>query len=272
MELTSYLLGKKASGGGGGGSTRDWAKIGYSSEPAYIQEGYDYALQIKENWSSPSSMSNLFNGDTNLIYMPYVTINPNVDSSTNMFSNCSRLLTLPLLDFSHITNMDYMFNGCVSLTEIPAINTSSATNMSGMFQGCSNLKYAPQLNTSNVENISTMFSSCVKLETVPELDGAKCRNAGYMFSGCTKLKDFGGLKNYGKAFLPEDSRNKTSFTLNFSTSTSMTHESLMNVINNLYDIASAGVQQQTLQLGYTNKSKLTEEEIAIATNKGWQVS
>ena len=272
MELTSYLLGRNASGGGGGGSTRDWAKIGYSSEPAYIQDGYDYALEIKENWSSPSSMSSLFEADNNLIYMPYVQINPNATSANRMFYNCSRLSAVPQLDFSHVTNMYYLFSGCSSLTEIPAINTVSATNMSNMFRQCSNLKVIPQLNTSNVENMSEMFTSCTNLETVPELDGGKCRNVGYMFNSCGKLKNFGGLKDYGKAFLPTDSKNSTAYTLSFSSSTSMTHDSLMDVINKLYDIASAGVPQQTLQLGYRNKAKLTEEEIAIATNKGWQVS
>ena len=37
------------------------------------------------------------------------------------------------------------------------------------------------------------------------------------------------------------------------------------LINNLYDIKSKGVKPQTLQLGDTNKAKLTAEEIAIAT-------
>ena len=272
MELTSYLLGRNASGGGGGGSTRDWAKIGYSSEPAYIEEGYQYALEIKENWDSPSSMSSLFEADNNLIYMPYVQINPNATSANRMFYNCSRLSAVPQLDFSHVTNMNYLFGGCSSLAEIPVINTLLATNMSNMFRQCSNLKTIPQLNTSNVENMSEMFTSCINLETVPELDGGKCRNVGYMFNSCGKLKNFGGIKDYGKAFLPTDNKNNTSFTLSFSSSTSMTHDSLMDVINKLYDIASAGVPQQTLQLGYRNQAKLTAEEIAIATNKGWQVS
>lgn len=272
MELTSYLLGKKASGGGGGGSTRDWAKIGYSSEPAYIQEGYDYALQIKENWSSPSSMSNLFNGDTNLIYMPYVQINPNANSTVSMFANCSRLEKVPLLDFSNIVEMRSMFNACSSLIEVPAFNTKSVNTIANMFSGCANLQSISQINTSNVENMSGAFGSCSRLVTVPELDGSKCRNVGNMFGSCVRLENFGGLKDYGKAFLPSDNKNSTVFTLSLNSSNSLTHDSLMNVINNLYDIASAGVPQQTLQLGYRNIGKLTEEEIAIATNKGWQVS
>jgi len=46
----------------------------------------------------------------------------------------------------------------------------------------------------------------------------------------------------------------------------------MNVINNLYDIATKGCNTQQLVLGSTNIAKLTAEEIAIATNKGWTVS
>lgn len=272
MELTSYLLGRNASGGGGGGSTRDWAKIGYSAEPAYIQEGYDYALQVKENWSSPTTIAHLFSGDTNLVFMPYVVINPSATSANYMFTNCSRLTYIPMLDFSHVDNMYNMFYGCTSITEVPLFNTSSVTTTANMFQMCLNLKSIPKFDTSNVTTMSNMFASCQSLITVPELDGSEVRNVGNMFNACSSLVDFGGLKNYGKAFLTTDSANYSAFTLKLNSCNSLTHDSLMNVINNLYDIASAGVPQQTLQLGNTNRAKLTAEEIAIATNKGWQVS
>ena len=56
------------------------------------------------------------------------------------------------------------------------------------------------------------------------------------------------------------------------------NESLMNVINNLYDlnltydVANGGtLYRQILRLGSTNLAKLTSDEIAIATNKGWDV-
>lgn len=52
----------------------------------------------------------------------------------------------------------------------------------------------------------------------------------------------------------------------------------MDVINKLYDlnltydVANGGtLYTQVLSLGDTNKEKLTAEEIAIATNKGWTV-
>jgi hypothetical protein len=53
----------------------------------------------------------------------------------------------------------------------------------------------------------------------------------------------------------------------------------MNVINNLYDlnltydVANGGtLYTQKLTLGSTNLAKLTADEIAIATSKGWTVS
>jgi hypothetical protein len=54
--------------------------------------------------------------------------------------------------------------------------------------------------------------------------------------------------------------------------TKLTHDSLMNVINNLYDIKSKGCNTQQLVLGSTNLAKLTAEEINIAVEKGFSVS
>lgn len=53
----------------------------------------------------------------------------------------------------------------------------------------------------------------------------------------------------------------------------------MNVINKLYDlnltydVANEGtLYRQTLKLGTTNRNKLTSDEIAKATNKGWNIT
>ncbi|MDD7754008.1 MAG: hypothetical protein PUJ51_05820, partial [Clostridiales bacterium] len=62
------------------------------------------------------------------------------------------------------------------------------------------------------------------------------------------------------------------YSLKFQQSYNLTHDSLMNVINNLYDIKTKGVKPQQLILGSGNLAKLSEEELAIAQNKGWSVS
>jgi hypothetical protein len=93
-----------------------------------------------------------------------------------------------------------------------------------------------------------------------------------MFTYCYSLTTLGGFKDLGKAYLTSQSANLSSYSLFLNYSTELTVESLMNVINNLYDIKTAGCNTQILALGSTNTAKLTSDQIAIATNKGWTVS
>lgn len=191
----------------------------------------------------------------------------------------NRMLTkIPNIDTSKWTSAYQLFYFCINLKEIPMLDTSNVTDMFGMFNNCSNITTIPPLNTSKVEDMNSMFTVCSKLITVPELDASNVSNVANMFSSCSNLTNFGGLKDLGKAFT-RTTQNYSSYKLSLSSATKLTHESLMNVINNLYDlnltydVANGGtLYTQTLQLGSTNLAKLTAEEIAIATNKGWNVS
>ena len=89
---------------------------------------------------------------------------------------------------------------------------------------------------------------------------------------CANLTTLGGFQNLGQGYSTTTTENSSDTTLKLRYSTKLTHESLMNVINNLYDIKTKGVKPQQLVLGTTNLAKLTSEEIAIATEKGWNVS
>lgn len=125
---------------------------------------------------------------------------------------------------------------------------------------------------SQVTNAASMFNYCTYLTTVPELNLSNVTNIAQMFRYCFALTNLGGFKNLGQAYLTSDAANISEYKLDLSTCSSLTHDSLMNVINKLYDIATKGCNTQQLVLGSTNLAKLTAEEIAIATNKGWSVS
>ena len=196
----------------------------------------------------------------------------NVTNMSYMFSTCYNLTTIPQLDTSNVTNMNSMFYNCTNLTTIPQLDTSNVTNMNYMFGTCYNLTTIPQLDTSNVTNMSYMFSSCTNLTTIPQLNGEKLTSVASTFVNCRSLENFNGIINLGQAYLTTQSANYYNYGLNLSACTNLTYDSLMNVINSLYDIATLGVKSQQLILGDTNLAKLTEEEIAIATNKGWSVS
>ena len=54
--------------------------------------------------------------------------------------------------------------------------------------------------------------------------------------------------------------------------TQLDHSSLLVIINGLYDYVGAGSSgTRYIKLGDANLAKLTDEEKAIATNKGWTI-
>ena len=246
------------------------------------------------NTQNVTNMSFMFRDCSKLSSVPVLDTS-NVSNMSNMFCGCSSLASAPLLNTSNVIDMQDMFRVCCSFIEIPALDTGKVVNMSGMFAYCSSLKKIPlldtksckymneifreclsiteipELNTGNVTNMDKMFWECTSLATVPMLDASKTESIYGMFSNCSSLITLGGLKNLGMGYGTAWNANHDSLTLNLSDSPLLTHDSLMNVINNLYDIKSKGVQPQLLWLGDTNKAKLTAEEIAIATNKGWNV-
>ena len=222
------------------------------------------------NTSNVTEMDYLFERDSLLTEIPLLNT-VNVTRMPYLFSNCSLLETIPKLETGNVTVMNSMFKGCSSLKQIPLLNTKSCNLMQEMFSGCSSITEIPELDTSNVISMWYMFFKCTSLTTVPMLDASKIINVYNMFNNCSSLVTLGGLKNLGMSYPTNWIENVSEATLNLSDSPLLTHDSLMNVINNLYDIKSKGVKTQTLQLGNTNKAKLTAEEIAIATNKGWNV-
>lgn len=227
---------------------RDWSQIGYSSEPNVIDDGVEHAKEIMQNWdASQTDHGSEFNGDTQLIF-------------------------LPLVNTSSVIRCNNMFRACYRLIYIPQLNTASVKQMGYTFYDCYALKTISQLNTSNVENMGYTFGNCISLDKLPQLNMEKVKYLVGMFTNCTALTELGGFVNLGQSYVTTTAANYSGYTLDLSSSPLLTHDSLMNVINNLYDIATRGCNTQQLVLGSTNLAKLTAEEIAIATNKGWTVS
>lgn len=98
---------------------------------------------------------------------------------------------------SNVTRMGYMFSGCSNLTTIPIIDTSKATDMSNMFTGCTSLTSVPELDTSNTRFASYMFSNCKNLTTIPQLNMSSATSLTDMFQGCSNLISIGmyGFRN-----------------------------------------------------------------------------
>lgn len=193
-------------------------------------------------------------------------------SAYHMFQGFQALTEVPLLDTSNITDMNGMFYNCYALASLPLLDTSKVTMFSETFYNCYSIKEFPKFSTDSATSFYYTFYRCNRITSLHLLNSSKVTNVNGMFSNCLDLTNLDGLQNLGQAYLTTQSANYSNYTLNLSACTKLTHDSLMNVINNLYDIATKGCNTQKLSLGSTNVAKLTVDEIAIATNKGWTVS
>ena len=143
-----------------------------------------------------------------------------------------------------------------SFREVPEwADFDGVTNMISMFSDCYNLTTIPQIDTSSVTDMSYMFYTCSKLTTIPLIDTSSVTNMTNIFRSCSSLADLGGLMGL-----------KCDIDLS---SCPLTHDSLMNVINKAADVTAS---PKTLTLGSTNLAKLSDEEKAVATAKGWTLA
>ena len=222
------------------------------------------------NTSNVTNMSTMFNGCNKIKTIPALNTSKVIDMS-GMFSECPSLIEIPELDTSNVTTMSSMFNRCKNLKTVPTMNTNKVTSMALMFS-YSGITTIPELDTSKVTSVYNMFYSCSGLITIPKLNFEKVNNVSGFLDGASNVVNIGGFENLGKAYLTNKSANYSNYGLVLTNCSKLTHDSLMNVINNLYDIKTKGCQAQRLQLGPTNLAKLTEEEKQIAIDKGWNLS
>ena len=244
---------------------------------SFFQGCYELENIPKIDTSNVTTFQSCFAGCSKIKTIPQ--LNTSKATLMNMcFSGCSELESIPIIDTSNVTNFQSCFSECIKLKSIPQLNTSKGTSMSSMFSECKSIENIPQLDTSNVTSLSNLFYNCTNLKSIPTLNASKANNIYNIVSGCKNLTDFNGLIELGKAFTSK-SNNYNNYTFNLRSCTNLTHESLVNIINNLYDLnltydtANGGtLYKQAFQLGKDNLAKLTADEILIATNKGWNVT
>ena len=206
------------------------------------------------------------------------TATSNVKDMSYMFYSCRKLTSVPLFDTSNVTGMNYMFLDCTHLTSVPLFDTSNVTDMSFMFSNCQNLISVPLFDTSKVTSMSHMFSNCSSLTSVPLFDTRKVDSMGYMFYGCSSLTSIPSLDTsnvinmdsmfYDCSSLETIHMINIGANLKISSSTRFTREALLEIIGNLKTVTTT----KTLTMGATNLAKLTDEDKAIATNKGWSLA
>ena len=196
-----------------------------------------------------------------------------VTDMSYMLYHCSGLtgeLDLSEWDTSNVTTMEYMFNNCSKLTSLDVSNwdTSKLTKTTNMFNYCSKLTSLDVSNwdTSNISDMGYMFNSCSALTSL-DLSTWNLANVSIMdimFNNCTSLTNL-QLNDLG--------HKEECTILDLSYCSALTKDSILYLFNNAFDRSTAGYTRAfTIKLNATTKALLTEDEIAIATNKGFTVT
>lgn len=182
--------------------------------------------------------------------------------------------TIPLFDTTNITSMYQMFRDCGQLTSIPPLETGNVTDMGEFCMYCFELQSVPLLNTSNVTNMNGMFFNCTTLPDIPLMDASKVRTIVSFAMGSYGLTNIGGFINLGKCQFELDEENvywKLTTDNAFKGCRKITRESVLNIFNNLYDVTGSN-NIPTLSFETEVIARLKDEDIIIATNKGWVIS
>lgn len=254
------------------------------------QEEYFERIDHIPDTSQVTTMGYMFNKNKHLKSINFDGVDTsNVVGMQSMFKDCRQLTTLDLsgFDTSKVRSMNNMFDYCNALTslDVSGWDTSNVTDMGYMFNYCSNLTTLDLSNfdTSNVTNMSNMFAFCQSLTTL-NLSGwnvSKVTDMGYMFHWCQRLKvlNFSGWDmskvTYLKNFLTYCGSLTTvlgpitgiGVDINLY-QTPLDNASAMVFINGLVTTSSAG---KTIEFSKDTFDGLTDEQIAVATSKGWNV-
>ena len=194
-----------------------------------------------------------------------VTGNEPLTSCEDLYKSQTNITTIDYIETHFVTDMTNMFYKCTSLTSIPQLDTNNVTDMTRMFYNCTSLTSIPQLDTSNVTNMACMFGGCSSLTSIPDLDTSNVTIVsdvtGDMFKDCTKLTTF-----TDNPYAPEGNRWQFKVDIRFSFCP-LDRKSILKVFNGLQT-----VEGKTITISSTTNSYLSDEDKAIATNKGWTIT
>lgn len=238
-----------------------------------------------------TSLDNLFYKNTNLTHIN--ASNWDTSKITSLVFTFASMDNLESVDFadwdvSKVTTFFAMFDASAKIENIDVSkwNTSSATNMAWMFNR-NNLKHldVSNFNTSKVTSMFAMFSGCHSLTRldISNFDTSNVLDFGRIFSYwnsvCEEL-NISGL-NLTKCKFMELTFQSTNFKvircdglrlpnidmskIGLESSTSLTVDSIVGLLNAL----PQSDKGYSFQIGSDNIAKLSDEQKAIATNKGW---
>ncbi len=235
--------------GGGGGSSKE-------------AEWWNIRTKNNTDWS------NLFTF-VNKEYIPQ-----NLDSSTvkimyRTFYGATFTDDMTKLNLENVENAESIFDslaGFFEEFEFKDMNMPNVTNLTNAFGGNTYLTKIGKINCPKCKEFFSTFAFCDNLTTIGEINltsavsdasSTSYTNPLYdIFNYCGNITDITFAGTINASLNLEDAGNN------------LTHDTLLSAVNAL----GVTTKTKTLKLGSSNLSRLSDEEKAIATEKGWTLA
>lgn len=209
----------------------------------YTYGGHSDSLSIEEN-QKPIFCNHWFKSETYDSFSSYNNEYPMfiapVMEFGNMYIYNNLNLSHPLI--KKVTIGD-IFDGRISFRgnkQLEEVNIKSVRNFEYLFEECSNLKKINNINMSDVTYVGM-----------------------WDLSNCVSLTDVGGFQDLGRNF------GYNTCTLGLDQCPNLSKQSIINIFKSVYDRTNTSTTK--IRITYNMNNLLSEEDIAIVTNKSWIV-
>lgn len=209
----------------------------------------------------------LLRGMPNIKYIPVLDCN-NTDAYFNyMASNLTNLTSITVKN-ANVVDADDAFSESINIESIKFVNvdTSSCSSLSEMFRQCRSLNKLPDLNLSSATIAFNFLTEAVALQdTILNISSATALErigcygkSNYFMSG------FKGLRVSNEA--PFNNATAPQIDVSY---TGMDRAALVQLFNDLPTVNAGQIIDIT---GTTGREDLTNDDKAIATDKGWTIA
>lgn len=223
------------------------------------------AITAKNNTINMTGFDQLVGGNAVVEYMP-VFIS---DETARLFiagTTGKVLEKITIKNFVCTNRFDYAFGNAQSLKQINFVNCQIAPqNLSNAFTNVYSLPKLPQIDFTNATNMTSFLTNAESLQdTVLDVSAA---------TGLTRIGCYGSAEHFMAGFKGLRVSNQAPFTgtssqINVSY-TGMDRTALVQLFNDLPTVSDGQVINIT---GCTGSPDLTDDDKAIATEKGWSIT
>lgn len=215
------------------------------------------------------------------------------DTGVKLGASTFREVPTEYFDFDGVYDMSLMFEHCHNLNnpDFSFLDFKKINNIKGMLYNCQGLKNidVSGWDVSNIDDMSELFYNCQNLQSLDLSSWSLKENVhiGYMFDNCTGLREldmstWDYSKTQGNLYFgwhPE--LTNINFGYNYKGELGLYQcevlsvDSLLSIFNGLYDFTGNGETpdewESKVILSYPSNELLSDEQRAIATDKGWRI-